>query len=442
MSDSLPRWPPPLNGEGESRSSNALPIRVRAYRQCIAERWPPSPEKGGVRGGDRPLAVPLPATAPPGLYIHVPFCRHICPYCDFNTYAGQQHLIPTYVDALLAEMRLTAAQYPSTDAPTLFFGGGTPSLLSPVAITRLITAARELFGLLPDAEITLEANPEGLDAAYLGAIRAAGINRLSLGIQSQERAGLRVLGRGHHSLQAGNAFQAARTAGFDNISLDFIFGWPGQTAGAWERDLAAILAWQPEHVSLYSLIVEPGTPMHSAVQRGILHVLDDDTVADLYERAIATLDAAGWEQYEIANWARGSDRRYRSRHNQLYWQNGTYHGFGAGAHAHLGATRSSNILRPEPYIAAVEAGAIPRALTEELTPETEMGETMLLGLRLLRDGVSAPDFAARHHADLRRTYAAQIERFEQLGLLHWQGDRLLLSARGALLANDVCAAFV
>jgi oxygen-independent coproporphyrinogen-3 oxidase len=155
---------------------------------------------------------------------------------------------------------------------------------------------------------------------------------------------------------------------------------------------------------------------------------------------VETLAAAGWEHYEIANWAR--DPRYRSRHNQLYWQNGAYHGFGAGAHAHLGATRASNILRPEKYIAAVDAGQLPRALSEELGPETQMGETLMLGLRLLRDGVSAADFATRHGVDLRVTYAAEIERFERLGLLRWCGDRLLLTERGALLANDVCAAFL
>jgi oxygen-independent coproporphyrinogen-3 oxidase len=386
------------------------------------------------------LPVPLPATAPPGIYVHVPFCRHICPYCDFNTYAGQDSVIPAYVDALLAELRLAAANWPTRDAPTLFFGGGTPSLLPAEAVRRIVEAARAELGLRADAEVTLEANPETLTLDGLRALRAAGVNRLSLGIQSQQRAGLRVLGRGHQSLEAGQAFGAARVAGFDNISLDFIFGWPGQRAEDWESDLRAILAWAPEHVSLYSLIVEPGTPMHSAVQRGILTVVDDDTVADFYEAAVATLGASGWEHYEIANWAR--EPRYRSRHNQLYWQNGAYHGLGAGAHGHLGATRASNLLRPEAYIAAVRAGELPRALSEDLTPETALGETLMLGLRLLRDGVSLDDVRARHGVDPSARYAAEIARFSDLGLLTQQGDRLLLTARGALLANDVCAAFL
>jgi oxygen-independent coproporphyrinogen-3 oxidase len=387
------------------------------------------------------LPVPLPAGASPGLYVHVPFCRHICPYCDFNTYAGQEGLIPGYVAAVIAEMRLAAAEQPVTGAPTLFFGGGTPSLLTPEQVGAIIDAARQLFGLDGDAEITLESNPESLDAAYLVGMRAAGVNRLSIGVQSQQRAGLRVLGRGHTADRAARAIALAREADFDNVSLDFIFGWPGQPEADWQRDLATILEWQPEHVSLYSLIVEPGTPMHSAVDRGILCALDDDTVASMYEQAVAALAGAGWEHYEIANFAR--EPHFRSRHNQLYWQAGPYHGFGAGAHGTLDGVRSSNLLLPAQYIAALNEGRRPVAVSETLSDATLMGETMMLGLRLLVDGVSATDFAARHGQSLTERYAAQIERFTSIGLLEWhRPDRLRLTERGALLANDVCAAFL
>jgi oxygen-independent coproporphyrinogen-3 oxidase len=421
------------------------------------------------------LPVPLPADVPPGLYVHIPFCRHICPYCDFNTYAGQERLIPDYVDALVAEMRMAAALTPQPPlptlgegepgaeracssfgspspkvgrggwgvraaAPTLFLGGGTPSLLSAEQVARVVDAARALFGLRADAEVTLEANPESLSAAWLRDVRAAGVNRLSIGVQSRQRAGLRVLGRGHTAAGADLALDLARGAGFANVSLDLIFGWPGQTPDDWEADLQAILRWNPEHVSLYSLIVEPGTPMHDAVRRGILSPPDDDTVAGFYERAVDVLGGAGWEHYEIANWARAP--RYRSRHNQLYWQNGAYHGFGAGAHGTIGGVRSSNLLLPARYVAAVRAGTRPVAVTEQLAPETQMGETMMLGLRLLQDGVSPADFAVRHGIGLRDCYASQIARFSDLGLLEWQGDRLRLTPRGALLANEVCAAFL
>lgn len=390
------------------------------------------------------LRVPLPRDAPAGLYMHVPFCRHICPYCDFNTYAGQEDMIPRYVDALIGEMRLTSDALRDTGlAPTLFFGGGTPSLLSPEQIARVIDECRETFALRDDAEITLEANPENLDRVYLAAIRSAGVNRLSLGVQSQQRAGLRVLGRGHRSLQAGRAFEAARAAGFDNVSLDFIFAWPGQTPDEWDDDLRVILDWHPEHVSLYSLILEPGTPLHSAVKRGIITALDEDTAADQYEHAVAVLHAAGWEHYEVANWAR--EPRFRSRHNQLYWQNGPYHGFGAGAHGTIAGRRHSNVLLPSKYCEQVESGRRPIALSEILAPDTELGETMMLGLRLLVDGVSMRDTVSRHGVDPRVRFQTEIARFIDIGMLEWHGaddDRLRLTSPGALLANDVCAAFL
>ncbi len=389
------------------------------------------------------LTVPVPAArnAPAGIYVHIPFCSHICPYCDFNTYSGQESLIPAYVDALLVEMRLTRDRIDLFgEAPTLFFGGGTPSLLPPEQIERVIQAARDLYDLADTAEISMEANPESVNADYLRAVRSAGVNRLSLGIQSQRRAGLQVLGRGHKAIQAGSAYADAREAGFDNISLDFIFGWPGQTAADWDADLTTILEWQPEHVSLYSLIVEPSTPMASAVQRGILTVVDDDTVADFYEQATARLGGAGWHHYEIANWAREPD--LRSQHNLIYWQNGHYFGFGAGAHSYLGTLRGSNVRLPSSYIDAIQAGRRPLALAETIDPATEMGETMMLGLRLLVDGVSARDFERRHGESMTTRYQAQIERFTQIGMLEWQGERLRLTDRGMLLANDVCGEFL
>lgn len=387
------------------------------------------------------IPVPVARDAPAGIYVHVPFCAHICPYCDFNTYSGQEALIPAYVDALIAEMRLTRERVElAGEAPTLFFGGGTPSLLSPEQIGRVIGAARDTYGLAGDAEITIEVNPESVDAEYLHALRATGVNRLSLGIQSQRRAGLQVLGRGHKAIQAGSAYQAARDAGFDNISLDFIFGWPGQTTEDWDADLSTILEWQPEHVSLYSLIVEPGTPMASAVQRGILTVIDDDRVADFYEQAAAKLGGAGWQHYEIANWAREPD--LRSHHNLIYWQNGHYFGFGAGAHSHLGTLRGSNVRLTASYIEAIQAGRRPLAMAETIDPATEMGETMMLGLRLLVDGVSAGDFERRHGVSMTAHYAGQITRFIEIGMLAWHGERLRLTDKGMLLANDICGEFL
>lgn len=387
------------------------------------------------------LHVPLPPDAPAGIYVHIPFCKYICPYCDFNVYAGQEDLIPDYVSALLEEMRLTRDAHPSSaEAPTLFIGGGTPSLLPATEIARIVDGARRILNLAPDAEVTMESNPEPLDRAYLSDVRAAGVNRLSLGVQSRQKAGLKVLGRAHRAYQSDEAFRAAREAGFDNISLDFIFGWPGQTVDDWRDDLQTILQWEPEHVSLYSLIVEPGTPMERAVERGILQPVDDDGAANLYELAVEMLGEAGWEHYEIANWAR--EPGLRSHHNQLYWQNGEYFGIGAGAHGHLAGRRASNIRLPGRYIDAVHAGELPSATTEQIDPETAMGETMMLGLRLLIDGVSPADFEARHGLPLRQHYGQTIDRFVELRLLQWSGERLRLTPHGMLLSNDVCAEFL
>ncbi|MCO5178165.1 MAG: radical SAM family heme chaperone HemW [Thermomicrobiales bacterium] len=384
------------------------------------------------------LPVPLPPDAPAGIYVHVPFCRHICPYCDFNTYAGQEDRIPAYVDAVVREISLRAGE--TAGAPTLYFGGGTPSLLAPAQIARIVAASRSAFGLRANAEVSMEANPETLDLETLSGYRAAGVNRISIGIQSQQRAGLRVLGRGHTATRATTALSLAREAGFANVSLDFIYGWPGQTSEDWEHDLQTILDWSPEHVSLYALIVEPGTPMQMAVKRGILRPLDDDVVADRYDRASEVLANAGWEHYEISNWAR--EPEYRSQHNQLYWQNGPYLGIGAGAFGTFGGERLSNHLLPERYIAALNDGQLPIATRETIDDATALSETMMLGMRLLRDGVSDADVMARHGVDIRGRYANDVARLVDIGLVEWQAQRLRLTPRGVLVANEVCAAFL
>ncbi|HEX5498100.1 MAG TPA: radical SAM family heme chaperone HemW, partial [Thermomicrobiales bacterium] len=343
-----------------------------------------------------------PAPAAPdaavGIYLHIPFCAHICPYCDFNTYSGQEPLIPRYVDALVAEIERYAPVIAGRRAATIFFGGGTPSLLPADAIRHLIDACRASFAIDADAEVTLEANPNGLDEPYLAALRAAGVNRLSIGAQTLHRRGLRTLGRLHEASDVEAALRAARAAGFANVSLDFIFGWPGQRPDDWRADLDRALGGDlgatPDHLSLYSLIVEPGTPMADAVARGILTPPDDDAAADLYEIAIDRLAAAGWTHYEVANWARAPE--LASRHNAVYWRNGDYLGLGAGAHGHLAGRRWMNHPAPSAYCRALESGASPVSNEETIDAATAMGETMMLGLRLLENGVDDRTFEARH----------------------------------------------
>ena len=389
------------------------------------------------------ILAPLPADAPGGLYVHIPFCAHICPYCDFNTYAGKGGLIGRYVEALCRDADAAGAVHDGRPAATLFFGGGTPSLLSPTDVGRVIAACRAALPLAADAEVTLEANPNGLTVDYLAGLRAAGVNRLSIGVQTAQRHGLRVLGRRHEAADAEAALRAAREAGFDDVSLDLIFGWPGQTPAQWRDDLETVLSWAgdgPDHLSLYSLIVEPGTPFADAVGRGILQVPDDDAAADLYETAIALLGAAGWDHYEVANWAKRPDRF--SRHNAIYWQHGDYLGLGAGAHGHRADVRTMNHLLPETYVVAVEAGEDVISNRETLDAATLRGETMMLGLRLLRDGVDAAAFAARHGVALDAAYGEIIDELAQLGLLERTDRGVRLTHRGLMLANDVAARFL
>lgn len=389
------------------------------------------------------IIAPSPSDAPVGLYIHIPFCAHICPYCDFNTYAGKDDLIPRYVDAVMRELDMRAREVDGRPAATVYFGGGTPSLLAPAQIGTILDAARASYAVVPDAEITMEANPNGLDRERLAGYRAMGVDRMSIGAQTLDRGGLRRLGRQHEATDVLNAVRAAREAGFDRLNLDFIFGWPGQDRATWQADLHRVLELGdegPDHLSLYSLIVEPGTPYADAAARGILHIPDDDEAADLYEDAIAILTEASWDHYEIANWARTPDRS--SRHNAIYWQHGDYLGIGAGAFGTIGGRRMMNHLLPERYITELENGALPHSNTEVLDEATARGETMMLGLRLLDDGVDADAFQVRHGVDLFEHFAEPIARMEGVGLLERTPDGVRLTQRGMMLANDVAAEFL
>jgi oxygen-independent coproporphyrinogen-3 oxidase len=386
--------------------------------------------------------APQALDAPLGIYLHIPFCQHICPYCDFTTYAGQESSIPAYVDALVRSIEREGESQRGRVVETVFFGGGTPSLLEPEQIARIIEAIARAFALDPAAEITLEANPNSADQERFTGYRAAGVNRLSIGVQTTDRKGLRVLGRNHEARDAEAALIAARRASFDNISLDLIFGWPGQTREQWRRDLQTVLSWEngPEHLSLYSLIIEPGTPMSDAVARGILHPADDDLSADLYEEAIALLTERGWLHYEIANFSRSPE--LQSRHNRIYWRNGEYLGLGAGAHGRIGSERRMNHLLPRTYIDAIARGEDGVANREALTPEMEEGETMMIGLRLLDEGISPERFAARHGRPLETAFPEQLAMLESVGLIERLPDRVRLTRRGMMIANDVAERFI
>ena len=317
------------------------------------------------------------------LYLHIPFCHTRCHYCDFNTYAGMLPLREPYVRALITEVDLAGqlaqlANGTTRRSRTIFFGGGTPSLLTVEQIKRLLSTCREAFAVDEEAEITLEANPGTLNAEQLAGLRAAGINRLSLGSQSFDAELLLTLGRIHTPEEIVLALHHARAAGFHSINLDFMFGLPGQTMQHWKTTLDRALALRPEHFSLYSLIIEEGTNFYTWTNEGRIIPGDEDLCADMYEYADELLQAEGYENYEISNWALPG---HQSRHNLTYWQNLPYIGMGAGAHSFFGGRRFSNVLDPQEYIRLLKKQQRPEAEGELVDRTQEMSETAFLGLQ-------------------------------------------------------------
>jgi len=402
------------------------------------------------------------------LYIHVPFCRRRCAYCDFASTAGQEALIPAYVAALEREivrqgraLGRPAARQDSGRVATVYLGGGTPSLLTPSQVQAILTACRAAFDVAPAAEITLEANPGTADVAYFAAIRVAGVNRLSLGVQSFDDGELALLGRIHTAAQAKAAYRDARAAGLDNVSLDLIYGLPGQSLRTWEQSLARAVALRPDHLSLYALEVHEDTLLGRRIGRGDLSTPDDDQAAAMYEHAEEVLAGAGFAHYEISNWARfvgaglasaqvgdreGSPLRYDAsicRHNLAYWRNEPYLGLGAAAHSWHDGERWWNVADPAAYIARVAAGRSPVAERQAIDQPTEMAETMFMGLRLVEEGVAFARFQARFGVDARDVYRQELRELQEVGLIAVQGDeRVRLTRRGRLLGNEVFYRFV
>jgi len=372
-----------------------------------------------------------------GCYVHIPFCVRKCAYCDFNSYSGYTDAhIARYVSALTREITQTA---PGSPVDTIFFGGGTPTAIPAPDEAALLQSVLETLPVALDAEITTEANPGTMDVAHLAVLREAGFNRISFGVQSFDPGLLKTMDRIHSADEARNAVKAARAAGFENISLDLMFGLPRQNLKQWEDSLHEALALETEHLSLYSLIVEEGTGFYTLQQKGRLPLPEDDLAADMYEMAVEVAQAAGYEQYEIANFARPGRA---CRQNLHYWRNESYYGFGCGAVGYLGGARRMNIKAPAAYAQAVEAEADIALSSETLTADETMAETMMLGLRLTREGVSCRTFEERFGIDPRVKFAAEIETYSRRGLLEVAGDTLRLTPQGVFLASEVMVAFV
>jgi oxygen-independent coproporphyrinogen-3 oxidase len=419
------------------------------------------------------------------LYIHIPFCHRRCAYCDFNTYANMDDRIEAYVVALCAELHLlaeTVAPAPpaSTEAaalrPTIFLGGGTPTMLSLGQMERVLDAASAIVPL-DGAEVSSEANPGTvLGRDYLRGLRQLGVNRLSMGVQSLHDPTLRILGRIHTADEARQSYIEAREAGFDNINLDFIFGLPGQDQAQWEATLDEIVAWEVDHFSLYSLILEEQTPLFAQVTAGRVSVPDDDATATMYEAAMEHFAAAGYMQYEISNWARAAGRlggvarpsekesfphlfcedsgeshalaavpSRACHHNLAYWLNSDYLAAGAGAYGHIttgdSPHRYYDILAIDAYIAAMDAGHRPLAETIPLAAGDIRAETMMMGLRL-NAGVGEEHFAARCGASLSDVYGPEVADLTSQGMIERIAGRVRLTPRGRMLGNQVFLRFL
>jgi oxygen-independent coproporphyrinogen-3 oxidase len=378
-----------------------------------------------------------------GLYLHIPFCSAICNYCNFNRGLFDADLKARYVDALVTEIARAgraggAGEAGGVAADTIYFGGGTPSLLEPGELARIIAACESAFDLAPDREVTLEANPESVTEARLAGFRDAGVNRLSVGVQSFREDELRRLSRLHSVDRARAALAEARAAGFDNVSLDLMMWLPQQSVAQWLESVDAAIALAPEHLSLYLLEVYPNAPLKDDMARARWSQAPDDDAATMYVEAMQRLEDAGLEQYEISNVARTGRR---SRHNLKYWTDGEWLGFGCGAHSTRQASRWKNISSTQEYIDQITRGGSPAVDVRRMTPDEQLGDALFTALRLV-DGIDTNAIQTRYGVDVWRRFGADLEPFLEAGCLRRDGARLRLTRQGMLLAHEVMTVFV
>lgn len=404
---------------------NALtPPRPPAVRAPRGPRRPPAPEENAV-----PPAGPL------GIYLHVPFCEAICSYCNFNRELVRTGLKRRYVEALAREIESAAD---GACADSVFFGGGTPSVLDPADVLTLIARCESSFALDPAAEITLEANPETASRRRLEGYRAAGVTRLSLGVQSFRDAELRRLGRVHTAARAAAAFESARSAGFDDVSVDLMVWLPEQTLEDWSETLDVLLELDPDHVSFYLLELYPNAPLREDMARSGWGRAPDDVAAEMYDAALDRLEAAGYRQYEISNAARPG---HRCRHNLKYWSDGAWVGFGCGAHSTRDGRRWRNVSETASYVERVSNGASPVAQERALSTDERATDALFLGLRLT-EGVDVPAVERRYGVRVWERWGGELARCVEAGLLEDDPGRLRLTRPGRLLAGEVMQVFV
>ncbi|MBM7633771.1 radical SAM family heme chaperone HemW [Geomicrobium sediminis] len=373
-----------------------------------------------------------------GLYVHIPFCKQICHYCDFNKVLVKNQPVDTYVSALLTEgrLRLRGNTYHSN---TIYIGGGTPTALSANQLDQLFTNLHKA-GISWDeaSEVTLEVNPDGVTTEQLKVVRAHGINRLSVGVQTFDTTLLETIGRTHSVADVHALLEKARGLGFNNISIDLMYALPGQTEDSWLQTVDRAIELQPDHISAYGLKIEPKTQFHNWQKSGQIIAMDQDDEADLYELLINKLEKAGYFQYEISNFAKSGKE---SRHNLLYWENESYLALGAGAHGYVEHERYQNIGPIPHYLKAIENEELPTRKVDRISKNEQMEEEMFLGLRL-RKGVSQANFDRKYEVTMQSVYGEAIERLLRDELVEWNDDCLRLTERGQLLGNEVFAQFL
>jgi oxygen-independent coproporphyrinogen-3 oxidase len=371
-----------------------------------------------------------------GLYVHVPFCLKKCAYCDFNAYSGLGELAAPFVDAVCTEIR--ASEGPGAAAKSCFFGGGTPTYLAANQLASILTELQGRLVFDADAEITSEANPSTVDAAKFASMWESGFNRLSIGVQSFDDNLLAGIDRTHSAEEAECAFCEARRAGFENVSIDLMFGLPGQSRSTWDATLDRAIDLESEHISVYSLTLEPGTRFERLHAGGRLALPDEETDLWMYERAIERLTSVGFEHYEVSNFARPG---FKSRHNMVYWRNDSYRGFGPGAVSYIDGRRWTNEKFPGRYIRKVRDGDDLRVESEQLGPVAALAETLMVGLRL-RGGIELAPLRTRFGLDPLSQFGEPIANLQTKGWLEVTDERLRLTHRGLLFANDVFLEFL
>lgn len=373
------------------------------------------------------------------LYLHIPFCLSKCHYCSFSSCAGVQDLYEPYVDALLMELtRIAEKNRDSFGLDTLFIGGGTPTCLPSDQLQRIIHCALDLFGAVPGAEISVEANPGTIDVRYLESLGKAGVNRLSLGVQSFDNRELALIGRIHNDREACTAIEVAGTAGFDTINLDLMYGLPGQTPASWLKSLEKGLAFCPEHLSLYQLTVEPDTPFHSLLQSNSISLPAEEEIMEMDEITRQLCGSAGLHLYEISNYA---TKGHHCRHNINYWQNADYLAAGASAVSCLLGVRERRIADPGEYIRMINQKESVIIEREKLSREDSFRETVIMGLRMV-EGVSQGILQERYGLDLQEYYGSTLKKILELGFLELTDTHLRITKKGWPLSNRIMAELV